>query len=69
MNRVTYINITTSKFCGITIHMKNVKMKQITNWHLGYNTEYLNIASKIAKRESYKISTSLEERANGALSG
>jgi len=49
--------------------MKNVKMKQITNWHLGYNTEYLNIASKIAERKSYKISTSLEETANGALSG
>jgi len=49
--------------------MKNVKMKQITNWHLGYNAEYLNIASKIAERKSYKISTSLEETANGALSG
>lgn len=64
-----YINIITTKFCGITVHMKNVKMKQNTNWHLGYNTEYLNIASKITKRESYKISTSLEETANGALAG
>lgn len=37
-----------------------------THWHLGYNTEYLNIALKIAKRESYKISTSLEETTSGA---